>query len=124
MVGEDSLGAYRFSHELTVAGFIVVMGLMGVASCGYSFTRITALSDQVADLNMAPLASTTTDLQNNIAQATTSLGDTIKQEQQKVQTQLGDVHDQVGSIDGTVTDLQKLSKTDPELLAKYSKCFS
>ena len=40
-----------------------------------------------------------------------------------VETQVGGVKQVVGSLSGTVTTLEKLSKTDPELLQKYSKVF-
>jgi len=106
---------------LTIAGFVGVVALVGAASW-YGYTRFTTLSRQVAELN-AELASTTAFLQNNLTDATASLGNALQQEKQRVQTQLGGVQDQVGEIGGTVTDLQKLSKTDPELLAKYSKVF-
>jgi len=107
--------------ELTTAGFIVVIALIAVASW-YGYTRLNSLSSQLVELD-AELASTTALLQGNIAEATSSLGSAIERQNQNVQTQLGGVQEQVGSITGTVTDLQKLSKTDPELLAKYSKVF-
>ncbi len=94
---------------------------MGIASW-YGYTRLNTLSEQVVQLD-SELASTTALLQGNIAEATSSLATTLQQERQNVQAQLGGVQDQVGSLNGTLTDLQKLSKTDPELLAKYSKIF-
>ena len=100
---------------------IALVVLVGIASW-YGYSRLVSLSGQVTELH-AELASTTALLNTNIKDATTSLGDALQQEKQRVQTQLGDVQSQVGSIGGTVTDLQKLSKTDPELLAKYSKVF-
>ena len=110
---------------LMIGAFIFVIALMGGISW-YGYTRLTALSGQVAQLDTkldARLASTTALLQDNIAEATTSLGNALQQEKQNVQAQLGGVRSQVGSITGAVTDLQKLSKIDPELLAKYSKVF-
>ncbi len=105
------------SQELTSAAFVLIIALLGGAS-GYGYFRIATLTAEVDRLN-AEFASTTALLQNNIADATTSLGNALQQEKDR----LGDVQDQVGSIGGTVTDLQKLSKIDPELLAKYSKVF-
>jgi len=99
------------------AGFVLTIALV-LAASGYGYVQFTSLSKQVADL-----ASTTERLQGTLADATTTLGNALKQEKQNLQAQLGDVKDEVGSIGGTVTDLQKLSKTDPELLAKYSKVF-
>jgi len=109
------------SEEVTAGMFIVTLSIIGALSW-YGYTRITELSGQVA-LLQSTLASSTAVLQNNLNEATTSLGSALQQEKQNVQAQLGGVKDQVGSITGTVTDLQKLSKTDPELLAKYSKVF-
>ncbi len=110
---------------MTLGGITLSIALVG-GMAWYGHTRLTTLSEQVAQLDMKNemrLASTTALLQNNIAEATTSLGNEIQQEKQIVQEQLGGVKNQVGSITGAVTDLQKLSKIDPELLAKYSKVF-
>ena len=104
-----------------IAGFLAVIVLLGAISW-YGYTRLTALSEQVVELT-AQLASTTAVLQNSIAEATSSLSSALQQEKQSVQAQFGGVQSQVGSITGTVSDLQKLSKIDPELLAKYSKVF-
>lgn len=104
-------------QKITGVAFIVLLLLL-IATAWYGYTRIATLSNQVAEL-----ASTTNHLESNIAEATTSLGDALQKERQNVQAQIGGVKDQVGSIGGTVTDLQKLSMTDPELLAKYSKVF-
>lgn len=40
-----------------------------------------------------------------------------------IQSRVGGFEETVGSISGTVGTLEKLSKTDPELLQKYSKVF-
>lgn len=109
------------SQWLTIAGFVVVVSAVSALSW-YGYTRLTLLSDHIVLLN-TELASTTSFLKNNINDATASLGDAIKQEKQNVQEQLGGVKNQVGSLSGTLTTLQKLSKTDQELLAKYSKVF-
>jgi LAS superfamily LD-carboxypeptidase LdcB len=111
------LRSISLAQKLLAALFIVLVAVIVFLSW-YGYERVTTLSAQIAEL-----ASTTEHLQNNIAEATTSLGDAISQEKKNVQSQIGGFKDQVGSITGTVTDLQKLSKTDPELLAKYSKVF-
>jgi len=46
-----------------------------------------------------------------------------KQNIVSVREQLGSVGQEIGAISGTVGTLEKLSKTDPELLQKYSKVF-
>ncbi len=114
---EKFLRRITLSQELTTAGFLLIVALMGGTSW-YGYVRLDSLSEQISEL-----ASTTALLQNNLADATISFGNALQQEREHTQTQLGGFQDQVGSISGTVTDLQKLSKTDPELLAKYSKVF-
>lgn len=109
------------SQELTTVGIVLIVALVGAASW-YGYMRLDTLSQQVAELT-TELASSTALLQGNISEATTSLGNALQQERQNVQAQLGGVKDQVGSVSATVTDLEKLSKIDPELLAKYSKVF-
>jgi D-alanyl-D-alanine carboxypeptidase len=106
---------------LAAGGFFITAVLVGSASW-LGYVRVTALEGQVAELD-ARLASTTESLQGNIAEATTSLGDALQKQKQTVEAQIGGVESRVGSITGTVTDLQKLSQIDPELLAKYSKVF-
>ncbi|HZX50195.1 MAG TPA: D-alanyl-D-alanine carboxypeptidase family protein, partial [Candidatus Paceibacterota bacterium] len=46
-----------------------------------------------------------------------------QQNVEAVQSRLGGFEQQVGQISGTVNTLEKLSKTDPELLQKYSKVY-
>jgi D-alanyl-D-alanine carboxypeptidase len=109
------------TQELVVAAFLVLTGLL-IASSAYGYLRITALSDQVAKLG-EELSSTTAHLSDNLSAATSSLSTALQETTAHIQNQLGGVQDQVGVIGGTVTDLKKLSNTDPQLLAKYSKVF-
>lgn len=109
------------SQEIIAGMFIFTLSVIG-GLAWYGYSRISELGGQVAELQMT-LASSTASLQDNINNTATSLSTELQQERKNVQSQLGGVKDQVGSITGTVTDLQKLSKTDPELLAKYSKVF-
>jgi zinc D-Ala-D-Ala carboxypeptidase len=92
---------------------LIVFALAGAGAYGY--LRLNELSAQVDELNFR-LSSTTDQFAIRIDHATSTLSDQIKLAQQKVQTQFG-------SITGTVTTLEKLSQTDRELLAKYSKVF-
>ena len=113
-------------HEAFVIGGFIFVIILGGGISWYGYTRLATLSEQVAELDAkfdTRLASTTALLQGDIAEATTSLGDALQQEKKNIQEQLGGVKNQVGSITGTITDLQKLSKIDPELLTKYSKVF-
>lgn len=57
---------------------------------------------------------------------TIGLSDSLYVAEQKIgaiQSRVGGFEETVGSISGTVGTLEKLSKTDPELLQKYSKVF-
>jgi len=94
--------------------FILILGLISAISW-YGYTRLLELNTQVADLQ-TELAQTADLLQARIADATTTLGQEIERGQQSVTKQ-------VDSITGTVSTLEKLTKIDPELLAKYSKVF-
>jgi len=105
-------------------GFSALVLFGGVSWYGYA--RITDLSAQLAELDArleSRIASTAAVLQSTLAEATTTLGTALKEDRQNVEAQLGGVRSQVGSISGTVTNLQKLTTTDPEFLAKYSKVF-
>ena len=102
---------------LVAAGFFVLAALT-ISMSVYGYLRITSLSTQVTQLS-SRLALLT----NTISDATTSLSDALQQQNQNIQNQLGGVQSQVGAIGGTVTTLEKLSTTDPQLLAKYSKIF-
>lgn len=110
---------WTMKPEYQVIGGIFILLLLLLTGMGwYGYTEVTALRGQVAEL-----ASTTARLTSNIDEATTSLGDALNKEKQSVQAQIGGVKDQVGSITSSVSTLQKLTTTDPELLAKYSKVF-
>ena len=116
-----SLQHVTLSQKLVAGGFICLIAFVVIVST-YGYVRLTSLGAQVAELN-AEIASTTALLTTNISDATTSLGNAFQQESQNIKRQLGGVQEQVGAIGGAVTDLKKLSDTDPQLLAKYSKVF-
>ena len=87
--------------------------------------KITSLSNQIASLE-SKFSSTTATLQENITDTQTSFSDALQQEKRNVsliKEQLGGFKEEVGEISGTVTTLEKLSKTDSELLQKYSKVY-
>jgi LAS superfamily LD-carboxypeptidase LdcB len=72
------------------------------------------------------LLVTTEKLQGNIAQTHSDLTSALDDEKKNVseiEALLGTYKQEVGDITGTVSNLEKLSKTDPELLQKYSKVF-
>jgi len=119
----------KISHVVVVSllFFVSIPGV--IFGFIYQYKSINNLSSQIKtlskDLNQIDqkLASTTTILEKNISQTKLSFEETISQERQNVDTKLSTVQSEVGSITGTLSDLEKLSKTDPELLQKYSKVF-
>ncbi len=115
----------------------IVVGLLG-----YAYLRIFSLTKEVARLNGELTAtvenfSQKTDLLASeigmLDERATGLSDTLSAAEQTiqstktyvdtVQTQVGGLRQTVGTVSGAVTTLEKLSKTDPELLQKYSKVF-
>jgi LAS superfamily LD-carboxypeptidase LdcB len=93
---------------------------------------MNSLSLKVSDLNAniltlsTALSSTTEVLQASIKDTNNSLFNALSIEQKKVGAiteQLGGVQNQYGTLSGTLTNLQKLAQTDPELLKKYSKAY-
>jgi LAS superfamily LD-carboxypeptidase LdcB len=80
----------------------------------------------VLGTRLGALADATEVRLSAIEQKSLELSDTLYAAQQSVaaiQNRLGGFEEEVGTISGTVGTLQKLSKTDPELLQKYSKVF-
>lgn len=106
---------------LLAVGFAAVASTIGYLSW-YGYGRIVALEAHVAMIE-GSLASTTSLLKDDIEAAQSHINDTIALQQKSVDTRFGIVSQQVGSVTGTVDTLQKLSKADPQLLAKYSKVY-
>ena len=117
-------------HRLTAAGFIILV--LGVGYLIWADMRTSAeiqtlsQSISVLQLGLASTTQATHDLHDSLAQTQNTLTNAISDQRQNVgaiQSQLGTYQQQVGTITGTLTTLQKLSKTDPQLLEKYSKVF-
>lgn len=113
---------------------IYISILTGIIIGGFSYglirinimsTEIRSLSSQLSSTT-AEMASTTAELKRTIDNNVSSISQTLSNQQQNVgsiQAQLGNFQSQVGTFTGTLNNLQKLSKTDPELLKKYSKVY-
>jgi len=84
--------------------------------------RVTNLSAELTSLQ-ANYASTTRFFREEIALTNSNLAAALSLQAQNVGDIKERLEQQVGRVAGTVTTLQKLSTTDPELLAKYSKVF-
>jgi len=127
-------GIFKRVHPFYLSAlgiFVLLAGMIGLGSW-YGYTRITEISSQLASLSVyvesldANLENTASELKEGIEDAQTSFGTELEKEKQNVvsiQEQLGSVGQEIGQISGTVGTLEKLSKTDPELLQKYSKVF-
>ncbi len=112
---------------------IIITGLTCVVT--YEYKEISNLQKQTEFL-ASELASTTAalswntyELSKNITDLRTQtlgLSNTLAYTQQNidaVKSQMGGVEQTIGSISGTVGNLQKLAAVDPEILKKYSKVY-
>jgi zinc D-Ala-D-Ala carboxypeptidase len=115
-------------HWIVASAFAILVLALGTTAW-FGYNRITELSAHTASLSQqlaaleASLSSTTVSLKGDIEQTHTELAGALDQEKQNVEAQLGNVQQTVGTISGAVSTLEKLSKTDPELLQKYSRIF-
>lgn len=103
---------------------IVILSVIwyGLSALGNVSQEISTISNKLSALENS-LASTTENLNANIQKSNATLSTTLKENVGNIEQKLGAYSQEVGSYTNTVTTLQKLSKTDPELLAKYSKVF-
>ncbi len=112
---------------IVVTGVIIVI-VLAIWAGLYEHSRTSKVSKKLDLLSQSivSLASTTAQLQADIAKTNSSLSNGLNEQKQSVgaiQQQLGNYAQTIGSINTTVSTLQKLSKTDPQLLQKYSKVF-
>lgn len=112
----------RVLSSAWLTGILVLVVAGGLAGGYYSFLRLAALEREVEVLR-GEIALNTASLRDEIATTSSSIAATLDQEKQNIEQKLGSVEKQVGSISGSVSTLEKLSRTDPELLQKYSKVF-
>ena len=116
---------------LNIGILVLLIGGLGYEAW-YGYNYLKKLSDEVdtLSLNISSLekniASSTQKLQADISLTHSDLSSAIDDEKKnvgKIETLLGTYKQEVGDISGAVSTLEKLSKTDPELLQKYSKIF-
>lgn len=109
---------------------VILTGIVG--ALGYAHWRIVALTDEVTLLEnslastSAALATTTQELREtntSLAQTLTTAEQSLENKVNEVRSQVGNVEQTVGQVSGSVNTLEKLTKTDPELLQKYSRVF-
>lgn len=114
-----SLGAVIF---LIVFGYIERNQLQSIKELK---NTVKANQEKISFLETT-FASSSLSLQQEINQAELDLSSKLARGEEAINTLealLDSYKKEVGNISGTVTDLQKLSQTDPELLQKYSKVF-
>ncbi|MDO8620377.1 MAG: M15 family metallopeptidase [bacterium] len=102
--------------------------LLFLGACSYvgyrAYLHIKAQNEKIAELERS-LETTEKNLAE-VTQNSASLLDALSAEQQKngfLVEQAGTFAAAVQRLTGTVTTLEKLTKTDPELLIKYSKVY-
>lgn len=103
-------------------GLSAMLLAIALAGSAYALLQVSTLSSDVAGLR-AELASTTALLAGNIEQTHSSLSSALDAEKKSLEEKLGTFEEDVEDISDTVGTLEKLSRTDPELLQKYSKVF-
>jgi len=102
----------RISVSQEIAGVLFLIVFAALGAGGYmGYMYVTELSKSVGDLR-SELAFTTEQLEARIHASHTLLLAEINEEQENV-----------SSLAENIGTLEKLSKTDPELLQKYSKVF-
>ncbi|MEI8249511.1 MAG: M15 family metallopeptidase, partial [Candidatus Taylorbacteria bacterium] len=117
----DFLKKIHASYWALGGGFVILATVVVLGGI-YGYNRLNTLSHDVSVLTTS-LASTTQVLRDTIAQTNNNFSNALNQQQQSVQNKLGTYEQQFGTLSGTLDTLQKLSKTDPQLLQKYSKVF-
>lgn len=114
-----------FWTATTCIAILILWAIYSGIHLGILSSRLNDLTENVGTLT-TKLASTTDELHTAIDQTHATLSNALADEQKavsKVKEQLGGFEDKVGDFTGTLDTLQKLSKTDPELLKKYSKVY-
>lgn len=100
-------------------------GIIGFVALGYATYHFYG----AAEAAQSDLASTTAAYASSTAEWTAKLGrlesenEELREELEEEQDKNNDFERQIKKIAGTVGDLEKLSKTDKQLLQKYSKVY-
>ena len=130
----------NFVKNRAVSAIIVAFFAVIIVSAAALFWRqekaIKTLSREVDELqlNLAlktaglkkEIAASKEDLSSVQEKSVTDLLSTIDKKQEQIDViglKVGGVEKNIGQISGTVNNLEKLSRIDPELLRKYSKVF-
>ncbi len=106
----------KMNERLLIIFSVILLVFIGFG--GYKYYVLGKTYTQNKTANEVAIADLTSRLQG-IELERTSLSDALTAEQSKNR----DFEDQLEELSGTVGTLTKLSKTDPELLKKYSKVY-
>lgn len=115
----------RVPHTVVVTlVFFVIIPAIGFGFW-YGYESINQLSTQIDDLS-----KNVNKLEVNLASEISSLKkdmedteDSLQREIENTSDRVSEFQDRIGSVSNKVTDLEKLTKTDPELLKKYSRTY-
>jgi len=123
---KEIAGSSRLSF---VYGALIVilcgMVIFGQVQTNKIFSELEKQSNNISLLT-ENVSSTTQKLDLAISDTRLALSTELNKDREKasaLENKLGTFEEKVGTISGTVNNLEKLSKTDPELLQKYSKVF-
>lgn len=116
----------RVHPALWMIGGAIIALLGAVSFLGwYGYTSIKTLQARSSALEMY-MASSTALLQESISEVAALLGEELEGERARLaelQERIGAFQHEVGQISSNVSDLDKLTRTDEELLQKYSRVF-
>lgn len=115
----------KLKHLPPFSSVSVILAIVAVIFIGLDLYHYFSLSSRL-DVLDKKLADTSAELSANITRSHTTLSEQLSQEKNSVgsiQQTLGSYTQQVSTVSSTVSTLEKLSKTDPQLLSKYSKVF-
>ncbi len=117
--------------QATLAKYVVPLAVVLLASLGanaYQATQYSSVTKKLAITEME-FASSTTDFQTKLNSLQTDLtqvleqNDELENDLEKEKDRNDEFEDQIDDIADKVGELDKLSKTDPQLLQKYSKVY-
>jgi LAS superfamily LD-carboxypeptidase LdcB len=101
---------------------LLIVFIIFVGSYIYLITQVSRLKGEVVALE-GSLATTTRLFRADLDKLNASFQEALIREQHNATLLSERLKQEVKSVAGTVNTLERLSKTDPELLAKYSKVF-
>lgn len=116
------------SKRILAAAIAVAAGSALVSYGGYKYLRLREenkfLGERIAELEgqAAGLSGSLASTARNLASAAQENSD-LNQSLAAEQNRNNSFQTQISDLSGTVSDLTKLSETDPQLLAKYSKVY-